>query len=406
MSKTGWFEISLASLNQRPLFLPILAGTIGTLSFGILWWTIGLSIFLPVLLCQAKNKKHAFLIALFYQAGASRDLPLAVAKFYDHSLILGLGLWLLGNSLVSLVYGLLWQKNYHRRVLSILLGVLLTAVPPLGVIGWANPLIAAGVLFPGTQIFGLLCLLGLYLGFVSQKIYLIAGLLFYGVWSNFSYEEPSKSPIQGMSTLFHRTEDGGIKDFSRQATLIHMVRRADQEAVLLPETMVSGTWTEISTELWQRKLGSEKTVVIGANVYGDLSDTGFVGVLEPNQLKDLKPRQWNALVILDKKSQATYIQRQPIPLAMWVPFSQQHYGAAWFKNPTVELRGIKTAPLICYESFLVWPIVHSYLSGAQQIVAVGNFWWTHGQGIPKIQRSIINSWSRLFHLPYTLAVNL
>jgi hypothetical protein len=37
---------------------------------------------------------------------------------------------------------------------------LLTALPPLGIIGWASPFLSAGVLFPGTAWLGLMCPFG------------------------------------------------------------------------------------------------------------------------------------------------------------------------------------------------------------------------------------------------------
>ena len=101
-----------------------------------------------------------------------------------------------------------------------------------------------------------------------------------------------------------------------------------------------------------------------------------------------------------------YLQRQPVPISMWRPFSSDGYRAHWFENPVLKVGGEKIAPLICYESFLVWPVLESMLFGAGRIVAIGNYWWSDGKQIPAIQSTVVKSWSRLFAVPSTVAVNL
>jgi apolipoprotein N-acyltransferase len=197
--------------------------------------------------------------------------------------------------------------------------------------------------------------------------------------------------FKGISTNFGKIESDLIRDYERQQSLIARTRAAKDKIVVLPEGVTAFDWNEISKNLWSRSLHN-KTVIIGTSI--NKSDA---------EKKD------NALVVMAPgKYPDIYRQRQPIPLSMWRPFLSDGYNANWFASPTLELEGSNTklAPLICYEGFLVWPVAESVLFGANQIIAVGNFWWTDGKTIPTIHKSIITAWSRLFAIPATLAVNL
>lgn len=392
----------------RGLLLSVSALAIGMIAYGPFWWTIGLSILYPVILFKAESRLQAFFIALFYLSGASRSLAIGAAKFYGDDLFFGTVIWALGNGLTSLVYTALWHRAPRIRIFTIPAAVILTAFPPLGVLGWANPLTAAGVIFPGTGLAGLLYLGGLYgalaTGYISfSKLFLCLSL-----WSIATGRIPEEKGVQSISSTFRKTDDKGAGDYQRQTALIEKAKKAKGQTLIFAEGMVSGGWTEVPESLWRRSgVTKNRSIVIGADILRPGSLT-----IHPRQYSDLPPSfEWsqdlhNGLVILDKSNKSFYLQRQPIPFSMWKPFSDGGYKVDWFGNPVVMIAGKPTAALICYEGFLVWPILHSYLSGAERIVAVGNFWWTNGKELPTIHASIIRSWSRLFSIPHTVAVNL
>src|SRR6478609_8366260 len=61
----------------------------------------------------------------------------------------GLLLWLGASMSFVAVHSALWTKNSGARPRRYLLAAVIMSVPPFGITGWAHPVTAAGVLFPG-----------------------------------------------------------------------------------------------------------------------------------------------------------------------------------------------------------------------------------------------------------------
>lgn len=363
------------------LLLPLLALLLGEISFGRWWWTIGFSALFPFLLFRAHTRKQAFLIAALYHMGATDSLALAAGRFYGDQVFFGVGIWALGNIVNGALYATVWHKNPSVRLFTIPLGVIVTALPPFGVLGWANPLTSAGIIFPGSGLAGFAYLTGVYFCLAANARRFLTVFAAIAVWCIATFKTTSDSSIAGISTEFDKTDDAGLKDYRRQTDLQQVVRRKDSQIVLVPEGVVTGGWTEVGRRLWAEE---SRHVLLGA---------------------DLK-KEPQENIIVDTKSGDIYRQRQPIPFSMWRPFDSTGYAAHWFQNPVMNVADKKLAPLVCYEGFLVWPVVHSYVSGASYIIATGNYWWAGKDEIPIIHDSIIKSWSRLFSMPYTMAVNL
>jgi hypothetical protein len=98
-------------------------------------------------------------------------------------------------------------------------------------------------------------------------------------------------------------------------------------------------------------------------------------------------------------------QRIPVPIAMWNPLSGHGAPINVFGPGILSVRGERAAVLICYEQLLVWPVVLSMTQRPTVIVAIANDYWATGTPIPRVQRSAVGTWSRLFAVPYLSAVN-
>ena len=367
--------------------LPIAALAIGIISCGPQWFTMGLAILFPVLYFHATSRLCAFFTALFYFMGISRALAMGVARYYDHGVLLGVGIWFAGNMCNALIYALCWHKREGVRFFSAPLAMILTAIPPFGVFGWANPLTAAGVIFPGSSFAGLLYLLGLYGAIAARSRLFLRGFVILSLWCLFTSHVPLEGNFGAVATHLGAIDGDYSEDFSRQRSLVGQTRSAKAPVVVLPEGLIAGGWNEVSQKLWQRGVGA-KTVILGSAIKSE------DGPLD------------NAMIAVKGAETQIYLQRQPVPLSMWRPFSSEGYRAHWFAKPILAVGGERIAPLICYESFLVWPVVESMLFGAKRIVAIGNYWWADGREIPAIQRSVVKSWGRLFSVPSTIAVNI
>ena len=151
---------TLAAWATPALGLRVLSST----ALGAAWflpglWGPGMSALLLPVVSTAKSRPARYLAALAYYLTGSAGISAGAANFFGPGhLGLGIVLWLSSAILLALPWML------ARGVLGTLFALLLTALPPLGLIGWLSPLNAAGVAFPGLNLTGI----GLFLGFAAM----------------------------------------------------------------------------------------------------------------------------------------------------------------------------------------------------------------------------------------------
>src|SRR6266849_1046672 len=128
---------------------------------------IPLSLVAPLLVYHAKSRTHAYASMFSYYAAASWPLIPGAHAFFGvlGTPVIGLFLCLAAAGLLALPWGLLFTRGRGRAAFCVPLCILLTAMPPLGVIGWASPLLSAGVLFPASKWFGLALITVFLIGF-------------------------------------------------------------------------------------------------------------------------------------------------------------------------------------------------------------------------------------------------
>jgi hypothetical protein len=273
----------------------------------------------------------------------------------------------------------------------------LMALPPFGILGWAHPLTAAGVLFPGWGWWGLLGVTAGMIGLVTRIGPVVAlALACAWLWSAANWTDPVIP--EGWKGVDLELGASLGRDFGlqRQRDLIAMARSAadsDTTFVVLPESAL-GNWTPTMERVWIKGLeASNVTVIAGATV---IHREGYDNVL---------------VAISAEGARLLYEERMPVPGAMWQPWrrwlgSATGASATVFGNPIVELGSQRIAPLICYEQLLVWPTLQSILHDPDLIVAVGNGWWTSGSSIVAIQRASTIAWARLFSKPLVMSFNI
>ncbi|NKL94409.1 conjugal transfer protein TraB [Rhizobium leguminosarum] len=368
-----------------------------------------LATFFPLLWSKASSRTIAALVAAGYFLAASRGLPQGVANFYAADLWPGLLLWVMASASSVIVHAVLWTKPRGEnaserkgtdaaRALRYLIVIVLIALPPFGITGWAHPLTAAGVLFPGWGWWGLVAtaiLLVLMTGRRWQIAVAVLGGLH--VWSATNWTPPKLTPGWMAVDLKQGGTLGRDSSLAYQRDLIDTVRKAAEagkaaRVAVLPESAL-GFWTPTVARFWQEGLrGSNLTVIAGAAV---IDPRGYDNVL---------------VAISADAANALYRERMPVPGSMWQPWLRwtgQGGGARadFFSNAVVEIDGIRIAPLICYEQLILWPVLQSMLHAPEVIVAVGNGWWTENTSIVAIQKATATAWARLFDLPIVMAFN-
>lgn len=359
--------------------------------------TFPLAMIFPLLWANSPSRVIAAAVSAGYFLAASRGLPQGVANYYAADLWLGLLLWVMAASGFMLVHAVLWRRRSgKRRGVRYLLAMVLMGVPPFGIAGWAHPLTAAGVLFPGWGWFGLGATAILLVVMTVQRwqiaVAVLGGLY---AWTAADWAQP-KVPHEWNGVDLALGQNLGRDDSLRfHRDLIAAARTASDDGaqfVVLPESAI-GFWTPTVARLWQEGLlESGITVIAGAAV---IDAAGYDNVM---------------VAISATEARILYRQRMPVPVAMWQPWRAwmgQSGGtrAHVFANPVVEVAGIKIAPLICYEQLILWPILQSMLQAPDIIVATGNGWWTSGTSIIAIQHASAVAWSRLFGVPIVMAFN-
>ncbi|NTJ66517.1 conjugal transfer protein TraB [Agrobacterium rhizogenes] len=390
--------------------LPIIAA----IACGWIGWSgevlfLPLAMFFPLLWAMASSRSIAALVAASYFLAASRGLPQGVTNFYSADLWPGLLLWVVASASFVIVHAVLWTKHRGEdasrrkgtdaaRALRYLIAIVLLALPPFGITGWAHPLTAAGVLFPGWGWWGLVATAILLVLMTGRRwqiaVAVLAGL---HVWSATNWTPPKLTP-GWMAVDLKRGEDlGRDGSLSYHLDLIATVRRTiaeqpDAHVAVLPESAL-GFWTPTVARLWQEGLrGSDLTVIAGAAV---IDTRGYDNVM---------------VGISADAANILYRERMPVPGSMWqpwLPWTRQGGGARadFFGNPVVDVDGVRVAPLICYEELILWPVLQSMLHSPGVLVAVGNGWWTESTSIVAIQKASVSAWARLFDLPVVMAFN-
>ena len=138
----------------KPYFAPLLLAAIG---FGVSFAqpvSLVLAIAAPAIALRQPTRRTAFLAAACYYGTASWAVLPAAAAFLG-ALIAPVLLWLLAAGLLASPWVLFWSPHRHQLWLRIPLALTVSIIPPLGIIGWASPLTAAGLLFPAMGWLGL-----------------------------------------------------------------------------------------------------------------------------------------------------------------------------------------------------------------------------------------------------------
>lgn len=436
MRRESWISASHA------LGLSSLSGAIAVFAWNGDTISLPLALIFPLIWSRAKTRLAAALISASYILVASRALPLSVAEYFKVDILLGLGVWIVSAFPLVLVHILLWRQAADwRRAFCYALIMVLTGFPPFGITGFAHPLTAAGIVFPGWGWFGLFATVILACCLVTRHCWMAALVLgTFWLWSSapnlsskihmvstkasteilvpaLSEAWPLALPTAGSAAgqtalpkarpqawpkawkgveLHMGMSLGRDPSLRHQRELVAIVEKAaggHKSVILLPESAL-GLWTPARERFWRTSLESRAIrVIAGATL---INADGYDNVI---------------LALNENGSRVIYRQRMPVPISMWRPWHTWtgHTGgtpARFFENPVVEFGGISVAPLICYEQLLLWPVLHSMTHDPDLLIVIGNGWWTAGAKIVAVQRASATAWAKLFSIPLVMSFNI
>lgn len=358
--------------------------------------TIPVAMFFPFLWALSSSRVIAAAVSAGYFLAASRGLPQGVANFYAADLWPGLMLWVMASASFTVVHAVLWTRQSGGvRAVRYVVAMVLMALPPFGIVGWAHPLTAAGILFPGCGWLGIGAA-GILLAVIAGRRWQIAVAILLGLyaWSATDWTQPElPDRWKGADLALGQNlgRDGALR-YHRDLIATVLAEGEEARFMVLPESAL-GFWTPTVARVWQHGLlGSGVTVIAGAAV---IDAAGYDNVM---------------VTISASEARILYRERMPVPVSMWQPWRAWIGGgggarAHFFANPVVDVSGMRIAPLICYEQLILWPILQSMLQAPDIIVATGNGWWTSGTSIIAIQQASAVAWSQLFGVPIVMAFN-
>jgi hypothetical protein len=361
-----------------------------------------LSLPLIVVIWRSANRRHiAFFALLAYYLVAGRGLLPGASVFFSDpfsgpSTFAGLAVWVVPNVLLAATWAAFWGKNHHTwRLITIML---ILSLPPIGIIGWANPITGAGAWFPATGWLGLLSFVTLLVLLATRKrnwSQMIAGLIIISFLTNVFYVIPKAENWIAIDTRFEPTRNVD-EEYTRMRQVLsitkYWVEKAPSDTVLVLPEAIGGNW-DINAPFWQRissvARSKKITLLIGAR-----------------RQENNSAQYVNGLFSIGLDGGLVLPGRMPVPISMWLPFNNKGAAAKWLHPGVTQVHGQTVAHLVCYEQLLIWPILRSMVVERPQVlVGVANDWWARETSIPAIQRQAIESWGRLFSIPVVFAGN-
>ena len=380
---------------------------------------------LPAFTFRQPSRRSCYAAATGYYAGALWPLAVGAKNFFgpDVSVIGAMAFWAVCAMLLALPYALLWTHKTGQLLWRAPVALLIGVVPPLGLIGFAAPLTAAGFLFPAWSWAGLAFslvgygLIGAYprAGFLSfTAVALVANILYRG-------DAKPPSDWQAVDTHFGGISHGPVtplREYLAAQAIQNDARASSAKVVVFPESVVP-RWT-VSTDLfWKPAIDvlrrDGKIVLIGALIPESLrlSNADFRSVTdllrsahEPRPVaRQAEPYSYRNVAIIRGAQSGIFLQRVPVPISVWKPFSRGGAPLDLGGLAVVELGGERAALLICYEQVIPWTVLTAALAHPTLFVGMSNDHWATGTPIPQWQALCLRAWSRLFWVPYLLAVN-
>jgi apolipoprotein N-acyltransferase len=397
-------------------FLILAAAGVGLFSsaFGERWIGLaGLCSLMPLLWLEAESRRSAFLsIFAFYLVFSRGILPGAAVFFRDGSLIRAFVLWVSSSFALALPWGLLWSDLDTRKALRVVLAVLSSIPPPLGLIGWGNSLITAGLFFPGTGWFGLAFMLMLYsfaaLSHRLRRVLIIAVLIsvpFLNVLVNAERTVLGDVTVLGVDTSFGRVASGSgdfETQFERERLVFQHIREMERngelegvDIVVLPETIV-GRMNPSVRWRWERFLDP-------------FAEKGTVFIAGAEIPTDRGMKYDNTMVSFEGGgSHQVAKQRFPVLFSMYLPFADtgaNGYLSSFGEVSMMNIMGKRLGVLVCYEQFLTWPFLTLLSQSPDAILASSNLWWCKDTSLPGIQSATVRLLAALFGVSVVSSVN-
>jgi len=351
-----------------------------------------LSLLYPFVYIHSRRRLDT-LSAVFYYASSTWPIIPGAQSFFQtgHHLGKPIAIWIAITALGSLP----WILFYHRRFLplSAIAALLALALPPMGLVTVAHPLIATGLWFPGTRWFGLalpLTLIAAHRRLETPLVFAVFILASLAVHARFA--RPVADPnIVAVNTKFSNGSGSGAQ--AAEHRLQQIALDHPNALVIFPESVIPD-WSGAHDARW-------------ASTFAQLN-TQHTGILIGTTIP-IPYTMANRNVLLSRgfTEHLSYVQRVPIPLGMW-QLGESHRGFPLSLRFPAAIRvwNRRAGVLLCYEQMTFWPAVETMARDPEMLIAPSNLYWARDTSIPAIQHLAAQDWADLWAISLYEARNL
>lgn len=397
--EASWLRISLAYA----------AGA----SVGALAWgrsenigSLALLLALPALWRLLKLRCEGFALMLAYYMAGARHLPNDVSVFFGDAAPpwMGIAMWVGTSVLLGLPFALFWSAKPTKRALGFVVAVLVSIPPPLGIVGWLNPLSVAGAIFPAAGWFGLaMTVILLFILAASNKVLPLSLVAAVVIINGMATPPSERAPAHwhGFDTSFSGLASGGADQASQYLSAMQRIEWlktviADMPSgvtLVLPETILGrydGVVKMLLGESQAELRAKGSRVLVGAEL-----------PLATGQYK-------NSVLVLGATLNDDQVASQgiPVPAGMWKPWADDGAKADFLATEnTITVDGRRIGVSICYEQLLAYSLLRLMADKPEIITAVSNVWWARPTSIPRIQSQSVHAFAKLFNVPVVVAKN-
>ncbi len=347
----------------------------------------------PILAYSQPRRAACFAVMAAYYATASYPMipALQAASWVVNSVVAIVGLFVAVTLLLTAPWVLLWSADRNARPWRLAASTLFSVVPPVGLIGWASPLLAAGALFPGMGWAGL-ALTMLVPVAVTIRLFPLSAvttLMVTALIANLMAVPAQAVPdweARDLSLAKSMKRGGGLDSLAMHQKIQSVIVSSNADVLILPESAIP-RWNDATVLMWRpvaEHLASSRRLVLAGTTFP-----------EPGSRK-----QRNGAVVLGlADSIPTISQRLPVPIAMWNPFRDDGFVACPSCPGTFDIADQRVALFVCYEQLLVLPVLLSLAKSPTVLVGISSTAWTQQTSIPRSQAFCLWAWGRLFRLP-------
>jgi hypothetical protein len=379
------------------LLLYLVAGAAWNLSGVLPWWLAPLGALLLPWLARWQKASRRYALAAVYMAAATYSIvPSASAFFPGASVALGVGIWVVATLLLALPWALV--RNAPTALLATVLS---------GLLGVISPWPAAGVLFPGMGLLGvvLFLLVVVLLSEWSSRIRGNAPASFWGDVSAATAHWLLFAALASNSLALARGFPAPVPE-GWHAVVTHGI---------IPSrgSMVGSIGNTAAAVRAARNVGSDPGVLVFPEAVLDDMLPGTVAMVQsavpPGQLwlVGAEDGKHDAVWAFERGREPVMLfdSALPMPVSMWRPGQPDSYRPAWWV-PVRDIEGQRVWSALCYDQVLPWVWLEAVVQRPSLLLLQSNAWWAAPNNpAPHIQAAQARAWVRLLGLPALSATN-